>query len=241
MVQEKQQEAEPQQAQSSSLQPGSTLTELEDLLHFPWGSMQCNTPENDNTNCHEHSHLLFLESSHGRLASSAPVIPAGHLYAHPPAGNCLSLFPSSFAHTPVDFLNPFADCGHPPESGHPPNCGPAAVNCELFPDCIHSTTCGSKKCDTFPACGHSADCGTAANKCETFPDCNHPSLCGPVKRKKTSRACLACRKSHLSCDESRPCKRCVKKGIECVERPDHSKIFPVKVVALPPLNEGMLF
>ncbi|GMK57851.1 hypothetical protein CspeluHIS016_0406850 [Cutaneotrichosporon spelunceum] len=42
---------------------------------------------------------------------------------------------------------------------------------------------------------------------------------GKVTRKKVAKACLACQKSHLTCDESRPCNRCTKKGIgdQCVE------------------------
>jgi len=39
------------------------------------------------------------------------------------------------------------------------------------------------------------------------------------KRKKISRACLPCQRSHCSCDESRPCKRCIHRGLskECVD------------------------
>jgi len=33
------------------------------------------------------------------------------------------------------------------------------------------------------------------------------------KRKKTSRACYQCQKTHLTCDDARPCSRCVKKGL----------------------------
>ncbi|KAJ9477997.1 Transcription activator of gluconeogenesis ERT1 [Pseudozyma hubeiensis] len=33
------------------------------------------------------------------------------------------------------------------------------------------------------------------------------------KRKKANRACLHCQKAHLTCDDSRPCVRCVKKGL----------------------------
>ncbi|KAJ1027111.1 hypothetical protein NDA18_003127 [Ustilago nuda] len=36
---------------------------------------------------------------------------------------------------------------------------------------------------------------------------------GSGKRKKASRACLHCQKAHLTCDDSRPCQRCVKKGL----------------------------
>ncbi|GAA5868122.1 hypothetical protein JCM1840_006149 [Sporobolomyces johnsonii] len=35
------------------------------------------------------------------------------------------------------------------------------------------------------------------------------------KKKKAGRACAACQKAHLTCDDGRPCARCVKKG--CAE------------------------
>nr|GAT44635.1 transcriptional factor [Mycena chlorophos] len=34
---------------------------------------------------------------------------------------------------------------------------------------------------------------------------------GP-KKKKASRACAHCQKAHLTCDDSRPCQRCIKRG-----------------------------
>lgn len=37
----------------------------------------------------------------------------------------------------------------------------------------------------------------------------------PVKKKKkTSRACIHCQKAHLTCDEGRPCQRCIKKNLQ---------------------------
>ncbi|TFK54154.1 hypothetical protein OE88DRAFT_1654670 [Heliocybe sulcata] len=41
---------------------------------------------------------------------------------------------------------------------------------------------------------------------------------GP-KKKKANRACLLCQKAHLTCDDSRPCQRCVKRGLanSCTE------------------------
>jgi len=41
---------------------------------------------------------------------------------------------------------------------------------------------------------------------------------GP-KKKKANRACFHCQKAHLTCDDSRPCLRCVKRGIasNCTE------------------------
>ena len=35
----------------------------------------------------------------------------------------------------------------------------------------------------------------------------------PAKRKKANRACFHCQKAHLTCDDARPCARCVKKGL----------------------------
>ncbi|TBU33876.1 hypothetical protein BD311DRAFT_684352, partial [Dichomitus squalens] len=41
---------------------------------------------------------------------------------------------------------------------------------------------------------------------------------GP-KKKKANRACFHCQKAHLTCDDSRPCQRCVKRGMadSCTE------------------------
>ncbi|KAF5393236.1 hypothetical protein D9757_000744 [Collybiopsis confluens] len=49
---------------------------------------------------------------------------------------------------------------------------------------------------------------------------NHPKKArdGP-KKKKANRACFHCQKAHLTCDDSRPCQRCIKRGIaaSCTE------------------------
>lgn len=34
------------------------------------------------------------------------------------------------------------------------------------------------------------------------------------RRKKVSQACIFCRRSHMICDEQRPCSRCLKRGID---------------------------
>ncbi|TFY64090.1 hypothetical protein EVJ58_g2844 [Rhodofomes roseus] len=41
---------------------------------------------------------------------------------------------------------------------------------------------------------------------------------GP-KKKKANRACASCQKAHLTCDDARPCQRCVKRGMadQCME------------------------
>ncbi|KAK9465666.1 hypothetical protein V1512DRAFT_292330 [Lipomyces arxii] len=36
---------------------------------------------------------------------------------------------------------------------------------------------------------------------------------GRPKRKKASRACFHCQKAHLTCDDARPCQRCIKRGL----------------------------
>ncbi|CAO3660851.1 unnamed protein product [Rhizopus stolonifer] len=35
---------------------------------------------------------------------------------------------------------------------------------------------------------------------------------GP-KRRKVTHACVYCRRSHMTCDEGRPCQRCIKRSI----------------------------
>lgn len=42
-----------------------------------------------------------------------------------------------------------------------------------------------------------------------------------VKRRKVNKACVNCSKWHVSCDDTRPCNRCVKKGLQesCVDAP----------------------
>ncbi|KAG0262781.1 Transcriptional regulator of nonfermentable carbon utilization [Mortierella polycephala] len=35
----------------------------------------------------------------------------------------------------------------------------------------------------------------------------------PQRRKKASRACFHCQKAHLTCDDSRPCQRCIKRDL----------------------------
>ncbi|KAL1927199.1 hypothetical protein VTP01DRAFT_5162 [Rhizomucor pusillus] len=46
---------------------------------------------------------------------------------------------------------------------------------------------------------------------------------GP-KRRKVTHACVFCRRSHMTCDEGRPCQRCIKRSIGhlCRDEPKHS-------------------
>ncbi|CAG79694.1 transcription activator of gluconeogenesis ERT1-1 [Yarrowia lipolytica] len=59
----------------------------------------------------------------------------------------------------------------------------------------------------------------------------------PKKRRKTARACLHCQKAHLTCDEGRPCARCIKKnmGDQCV---DGKRKQAKYLVGLPPTPPG---
>ena len=40
------------------------------------------------------------------------------------------------------------------------------------------------------------------------------------KRKKVLKACISCRKAHVSCDSERPCLRCFKRGLICEDAID---------------------
>ncbi|EMD37851.1 hypothetical protein CERSUDRAFT_154783 [Gelatoporia subvermispora B] len=48
---------------------------------------------------------------------------------------------------------------------------------------------------------------------------SHPKTRDGPKKKKANRACFHCQKAHLTCDDSRPCQRCVKRGMadKCTE------------------------
>lgn len=54
-----------------------------------------------------------------------------------------------------------------------------------------------------------------------------PALLTPQKRKKTNRACNHCHKAHMTCDTSRPCQRCVQKGLQntCQDAPRKRKKY----------------
>ncbi|KND03517.1 uncharacterized protein SPPG_00998 [Spizellomyces punctatus DAOM BR117] len=46
------------------------------------------------------------------------------------------------------------------------------------------------------------------------------------KRRKVCQACILCRKAHMSCDEARPCGRCVRKGMAhlCMDAPKRGEL-----------------
>lgn len=48
---------------------------------------------------------------------------------------------------------------------------------------------------------------------------------GRKRKKKVEIACVYCRRSHMICDDSRPCQRCIKRGIGhlCYDEPSNSR------------------
>lgn len=48
-----------------------------------------------------------------------------------------------------------------------------------------------------------------------------------VPAKKVARACIHCRNAHITCDENRPCTRCIKKGLQdtCIDAPRKVKKY----------------
>ncbi|KAF9010530.1 hypothetical protein BDQ17DRAFT_1515223 [Cyathus striatus] len=57
-----------------------------------------------------------------------------------------------------------------------------------------------------------------ASSADGTPQPSKKARDGP-KKKKANRACFHCQKAHLTCDDSRPCQRCIKRGIasNCTE------------------------
>ncbi|THH08297.1 hypothetical protein EW145_g2791 [Phellinidium pouzarii] len=73
---------------------------------------------------------------------------------------------------------------------------------------------------------NSSSSATPAPNAEAGPSSSasgmpHPSIKqrDSPKKKKAARACFHCQKAHLTCDDTRPCQRCVKRGMaeKCTE------------------------
>lgn len=60
-----------------------------------------------------------------------------------------------------------------------------------------------------------------------------------VPAKKVSRACIHCRNAHITCEENRPCSRCVKKGLAdtCIDAPRKSKKYLEGVATFEQAND----
>lgn len=59
--------------------------------------------------------------------------------------------------------------------------------------------------------------------CSLIPESNVTSLpsvssSSSSKRKKVGKACESCRRAKVGCGEERPCQRCVKKNIACIDK-----------------------
>ena len=50
-------------------------------------------------------------------------------------------------------------------------------------------------------------------KQEQTADAPPPAKKKPSTRRKVNMACIYCRRSHMTCDENRPCQRCIKRDI----------------------------
>ncbi|KAJ8659961.1 hypothetical protein O0I10_004187 [Lichtheimia ornata] len=62
------------------------------------------------------------------------------------------------------------------------------------------------------------------NTTNTTPQDNTKKKKTGPKRRKVTHACVYCRRSHMTCDEGRPCQRCIKRSIGhlCHDEPKHS-------------------
>ncbi|KAI8815372.1 hypothetical protein BJ742DRAFT_783370 [Cladochytrium replicatum] len=60
------------------------------------------------------------------------------------------------------------------------------------------------------------------------------------KRRKVSQACVYCRRSHMTCDEGRPCQRCIKRKIAhlCHDEPKPSTPSSNKSTATPSMSNA---
>lgn len=72
-----------------------------------------------------------------------------------------------------------------------------------------------KGADMSESAEHTATVGNQPNSSTNLNEAPtvDANASGSKKRKKVIAACVYCRRSHMNCDESRPCKRCIKRGI----------------------------
>ncbi|RKP39237.1 hypothetical protein BJ085DRAFT_43575 [Dimargaris cristalligena] len=66
---------------------------------------------------------------------------------------------------------------------------------------------------------HHEECNNSSSG-DNCPSLHHHADCRQ-KRKKVIKACVYCRRSHMTCDEGRPCQRCIKRNIgdKCHDEP----------------------
>ncbi|KAL7665294.1 Zn(2)-C6 fungal-type domain-containing protein [[Candida] zeylanoides] len=71
---------------------------------------------------------------------------------------------------------------------------------------------------------HTASAGAHTSP-ETSPEAAPPKRAPKKRRKKVEMACVYCRRSHMICDDTRPCQRCIKRGIGslCYDEPSNQR------------------
>ncbi|KAI0675281.1 hypothetical protein C8Q78DRAFT_1067079 [Trametes maxima] len=93
-----------------------------------------------------------------------------------------------------------------PPARSTPRCPPPRPTPRTIPPCPPKKPVAKRK-RTGDAASDSADGST------------QPRTRDGPKKKKANRACYHCQKAHLTCDDSRPCQRCIKRGMadNCTE------------------------
>ena len=71
----------------------------------------------------------------------------------------------------------------------------------------------SQKCDASVTGAQDGLPVNADLKQEQTADAPPPAKKKPSTRRKVNMACIYCRRSHMTCDENRPCQRCIKRDI----------------------------
>ncbi|KJA20713.1 hypothetical protein HYPSUDRAFT_68254 [Hypholoma sublateritium FD-334 SS-4] len=100
---------------------------------------------------------------------------------------------------------------------------PRPTSLAAGPSTPHATTLKKK-----PSLTSASSVAAAKRKRNETPDDSSGDSASPQpprkprdgpKKKKANRACYHCQKAHLTCDDSRPCQRCVKRGFanNCTE------------------------
>ncbi|KAI0256295.1 hypothetical protein BJV78DRAFT_1170749 [Lactifluus subvellereus] len=115
--------------------------------------------------------------------------------------------------SPLLTINPTSLSAMPSIAASPPIISPGHSSASTrLPSSLPSTSAKRRRQDTATDVDPPSSTGTG-------PIRNTRRDKDGAKKKKAARACIHCQRAHLTCDDSRPCLRCTKRGMagSCVE------------------------
>uniref|UniRef100_V5EIM2 Zn(2)-C6 fungal-type domain-containing protein n=1 Tax=Kalmanozyma brasiliensis (strain GHG001) TaxID=1365824 RepID=V5EIM2_KALBG len=101
----------------------------------------------------------------------------------------------------------------------PPSPGKSTAAAQFDPRSLYSSASPSTAHAKSPAAASASNSkrepssSAAGDDADSSPGATSSGKKKPSKRRKVNLACIYCRRSHMTCDEGRPCQRCIKRDI----------------------------